>query len=96
MLRSTLVTGCAHSGVINTLDYIRELTGRKPVRAIVGGMHLGSASEERVSRTIESLSQLNLEGMWPCHCTGVAATAQLLAAFEDRCHPCSVGTRIEF
>ena len=91
-----VLLGCAHSGVINTLDYIRELTRRKPVRAIVGGMHLGSASEERVTRTIESLSQRNIEGMWPCHCSGVAATAQLLVAVGARCHPCSVGTRIEF
>jgi len=91
-----VLLGCAHSGVVNTLDYIRERTGQEPIRAIVGGMHLGSASDERVVRTIESLRQLNIEGLWPCHCTGATATAQLMAAFGDRCRPCSVGTRIEF
>jgi 7,8-dihydropterin-6-yl-methyl-4-(beta-D-ribofuranosyl)aminobenzene 5'-phosphate synthase len=91
-----VLLGCAHSGVVNTLDHIQQQTGRTPIRAIVGGMHLGSASDERMARTIESLSQLNIGGVWPCHCTGAAATARLMAAFGDRCHSCNVGTRIEF
>lgn len=91
-----VLLGCAHSGVVNTLNHIQQQIGRKPIRAIVGGMHLGSASDERVSRTIESLSQLGIDGIWPCHCTGATATAQLMAALGDRCHPCSVGKRIEF
>ena len=91
-----VVLGCAHSGVVNTLDFIRERTGSMPIRAVVGGMHLGSASDKRVARTIASLSQLNVEGLWPCHCTGPTATAQLMTTFSPRCHPCSVGTRIEF
>ena len=91
-----VLLGCAHSGVVNTLDHIRQQTGRKPIRAIVGGMHLGSASDERMTQTIESLRHLNIGGLWPCHCTGATATAQLMAAFGDRCRACSVGTRIEF
>lgn len=90
-----VLLGCAHSGVINTLDYIRDLTGKTPIRAVLGGMHLGSASEERMTRTLESLSELNIESIWPCHCTGSTATAQLTAAFGVRSHPCGVGTRIE-
>ncbi len=93
---AVVLLGCAHSGVINTVDYIQKLTGQKPIRAVVGGMHLGSASDERVARTIASLNQLNIEGLWPCHCTGVAATARLVTAFGARCRPCGAGTRIEF
>lgn len=35
-----VLLGCAHSGVINTLRYIVELSGNKPLRAVIGGMHL--------------------------------------------------------
>jgi 7,8-dihydropterin-6-yl-methyl-4-(beta-D-ribofuranosyl)aminobenzene 5'-phosphate synthase len=91
-----VILGCAHSGVVNTLDYIRARTGPRPVRAIVGGMHLGSASDERMAGTLASLSARQIGGVWPCHCTGATATAQLMAALGDRCRPCSVGTRIEF
>jgi 7,8-dihydropterin-6-yl-methyl-4-(beta-D-ribofuranosyl)aminobenzene 5'-phosphate synthase len=91
-----VLLGCAHSGVINTLEYICKLAGRKPIRAILGGMHLGSATDERLTRTIESLSQLDVQEMWPCHCTGATATARLMTVFGGRSHPCGVGTRVEF
>ena len=91
-----VLLGCAHAGVVNTLEFIRELTGRRPIRAILGGMHLGSATDERLTRTIESLSQIHVQEMWPCHCTGATATAQLMTVFVGRCHPGGVGTRVEF
>jgi len=93
---SVVLLGCAHSGVVNTLDRIRELTGGRAIRAVVGGMHLGSASDERMARTIETLGRLDMVGLWPCHCTGPAAAAKLAAAFGARCHTCAVGARIAF
>ncbi|MBM4148105.1 MAG: MBL fold metallo-hydrolase [Lentisphaerae bacterium] len=98
LTRDSLVVllGCAHAGVVNTLEYIHELTGRKPIRAILGGMHLGSATGEFLTRTIGSLSHIRVQEMWPCHCTGATATAQLMTVFGGRCHPCGVGTRVGF
>lgn len=89
-----LLLGCAHAGVVNTLDYIGELTRRKPVRAIVGGMHLGAASDERMARTIESLRRQDPAGLWPCHCTGPVATCRWMTTFGHRCQPCGVSTVI--
>jgi 7,8-dihydropterin-6-yl-methyl-4-(beta-D-ribofuranosyl)aminobenzene 5'-phosphate synthase len=91
-----LLLGCAHSGVVNTLDHVRRLTGGKPVSAVVGGLHLGSASEERVQQTIARLRDTRLEILAPVHCTGWSATAQLWQAFPDIFRPASVGTVFEF
>ncbi len=91
---TVVLSGCAHAGCVNTLAFILDQTGRRPIRALVGGLHLGSASEDRITRTVTALRQLPIEGIWPCHCTGAPATARLQEAFGDRCHPCSVGTRI--
>ncbi len=88
--------GCAHSGVVNTLDFIREQIGRKPILAVLGGMHLGSASDDRVTRTIDAFRRLEVQELRPCHCTGAAATARLMTAFGDRCRPCAAGMRMEF
>ena len=38
-----VILGCAHAGVVNTLDYIRHITGR-PIHAVLGGTHLVNAS----------------------------------------------------
>jgi len=91
-----VLLGCAHSGVINTLQYIGELSAGKPIRAVIGGMHLVSASPERVARTIEEFRRLDLRLLAPCHCTGMAATVALWNAFPGQCSMCHVGTTFDF
>jgi len=93
---TVVLLGCAHSGVINTLRYVRELTGGKPICAVLGGMHLVQASPERVVRTIEELRQWDVSLLAPAHCTGMAATTALWGAFPGRCAPCGVGSRFTF
>ena len=92
---TVVVLGCAHAGVINTLDYIRHLTGGQPVHAVLGGMHLHSASDERIAWTIKSLQQFSVERFYPMHCTGAKAVASLWSAFPGRCFPCGVGVTIK-
>lgn len=90
-----VVLGCAHSGVINTLRYVASLAGR-PIHTVMGGMHLGGASAERIAQTEEAFRQLDVQCLAPCHCTGASATAALWNAFPGRCVPCCVGTQWEF
>jgi len=93
---TVIVLGCAHAGVVNTLFYVRQLTGARPLHAVVGGMHLGTASPERMQRTVEALRQLGVERLAPGHCTGLAAISALWSAFPGRCFPCEVGTAYDF
>ena len=95
--RGTVVLlGCAHAGVVNTLQYIREVTGGRSIHAVLGGMHLVTASRERMDHTLEDLRELDIERLGPSHCTGFAATAELWSAFPKRCFPYPVGTTLEF
>ncbi len=91
-----VLLGCAHAGIINSLLYIRRLTGQKPIHAVLGGMHLLSASQERMDRTIDQLRQFSPDHLGPAHCTGRKATSTLCRAFGKKCSPCLVGTQIEF
>lgn len=91
-----VLLGCAHSGVINTLRYVRQLTAGRPIHAVLGGMHLLNASAERLDRTIGELREMRIDCVGPAHCTGRAATAALWSALPGRCIPCHVGTQLEF
>ena len=91
-----LLLGCAHSGVVNTLAYVRHLTGGKPVSAVIGGFHLGSANEARILQTIGQLRDAQLKTLAPAHCTGWPAMAKLWQAFPDLCRPAGTGTVFEF
>ena len=93
---TVVLLGCAHAGVINTLQYIRQLTDNKPTHALMGGMHLMNASRERIHRTVESLEQFGIDLLAPAHCTGAIATTELCTAFANTCMPCAVGTTMEF
>jgi 7,8-dihydropterin-6-yl-methyl-4-(beta-D-ribofuranosyl)aminobenzene 5'-phosphate synthase len=93
---TVVLLGCAHSGIINTLRYTRQLTDSRPIRIVIGGMHLVRASAERIGRTIEELQRIGVEQLAPAHCTGMPATIALWSAFPGRCQPCPVGTRFEF
>ncbi|HKG70593.1 MAG TPA: MBL fold metallo-hydrolase, partial [Nitrososphaeraceae archaeon] len=35
-----IITGCGHAGIINTLNYAKELTGEDKIYSLLGGMHL--------------------------------------------------------
>lgn len=93
---TVVLLGCAHAGVINTLNYVRRLTGDRPIHAVIGGMHLVGASPQRLKRTIDQLRELKIDRVGPAHCTGRAATAALWDALPDRCVPCHVGSQFEF
>jgi len=73
----TVITGCGHSGLINTLSYAQELTGDSRIAAVVGGLHLFRASAERIQATTENLRNFEVQMLAPCHCTGFHATGAL-------------------
>lgn len=93
---SVLILGCAHAGVINILDHVRNEMGFGTLDAIVGGTHLLFSSEEMISRVIEALEAFSPNLVAVSHCTGWRATARLLGHFGDRFRVASAGTVFSF
>ena len=80
-----VVFGCAHSGVINTLDYVNQLSNQSRIYAVLGGMHLVNASKDRMERTIEAFKSYDIEKIIPLHCTGSEAIEHLRESFSGKC-----------
>jgi 7,8-dihydropterin-6-yl-methyl-4-(beta-D-ribofuranosyl)aminobenzene 5'-phosphate synthase len=91
-----VLLGCAHAGVVNTLDYICALTGEEQVHALLGGMHLLNADEHRLEQTIRCLRELDVQRIGLAHCTGFGAMTRLYREFPNRCFHCVTGTRLQF
>ena len=89
-----VIFGCGHSGVINTLAQVREMTDKAPISLVVGGIHLMGANEDRIDRTIEQLKSFEIEKFALCHCTGMPAMIKLYEAFGDRVVPNNVGNQL--
>ncbi|SDP64618.1 MBL fold metallo-hydrolase [Desulforhopalus singaporensis] len=86
-----VIVGCAHAGLINTINYVSRLTGDRRIRAIIGGFHLQSAGPQRLRQTVAALQAYNPELIVPCHCTGEAAVAILQDTFGERVCPGMAG-----
>lgn len=72
-----VISGCAHSGLANTVAYARELFPGKKIKAYIGGTHLITASPQRLNLTLEAINELEIAEIVACHCTGFAPTAFL-------------------
>lgn len=86
--------GCAHAGIINTLNYIREITDKTRIRAVIGGFHLINASQSRLDETMNHLKEFSPDIIAPCHCTGQEALALFKDNFKNAFLPAGAGTKI--
>jgi len=91
-----LLLGCAHSGVINTMHHVAELTGRDRFHCVIGGMHLAAASRERVEQTLLGFEEFRVDMLAPCHCTGERTVARMRKRFAGQVVPCRGGDRFLF
>jgi 7,8-dihydropterin-6-yl-methyl-4-(beta-D-ribofuranosyl)aminobenzene 5'-phosphate synthase len=91
-----VLTGCGHAGIVNTVRYVRQLTGGGAVAAVVGGFHLsGPMFEPIIEPTVEAFDELAPALLAPAHCTGWKAVHRLAARFPDAFVMPTVGTTIE-
>lgn len=89
-----IVTGCCHAGIVNTILHARKITGIDKVHAVIGGLHLIDASEEKLEKSIEALQEVDwvLVG----HCTGFDAMRQVANALGKKFYQIQTGTTIHF
>jgi 7,8-dihydropterin-6-yl-methyl-4-(beta-D-ribofuranosyl)aminobenzene 5'-phosphate synthase len=88
-----VLLGCGHSGVINTLEYIQQISGGKNIYAVMGGMHLLHASTKRLAFTGDSLEHMGIRYLAPNHCTGLDAVCYFKNRFPDSFHDSMTGSK---
>jgi 7,8-dihydropterin-6-yl-methyl-4-(beta-D-ribofuranosyl)aminobenzene 5'-phosphate synthase len=90
-----VVSGCSHSGIINTVLYAQKLTGVEKVYAVLGGFHLsGTFYDKILAKTIDRLKAFAPAVVIPMHCTGRKAMELLSNEFPSAFVLNSVGSRI--
>lgn len=90
-----VILGCSHAGIINILDYAREMTGETRIHAVIGGTHLGPVSQAQREKSITALKAFDIERLGVSHCTGLPASLRLAQEFKERFFFCNVGTVVE-
>jgi 7,8-dihydropterin-6-yl-methyl-4-(beta-D-ribofuranosyl)aminobenzene 5'-phosphate synthase len=90
-----VISGCSHTGIVNTVQYAKKLTGVEKVHAVLGGFHLSGPFYEKIlDQTIGELKALSPEVVVPMHCTGRKAMDQFASEFPSSFELNSVGSKI--
>jgi len=87
-----VITGCAHAGICNTVEYAKKVTGDDNVYAVLGGFHL-KGGDEVTDKTIAYLKNMNIDFMCTGHCTAFPALAEFTNVFGSQ--PLAAGKIIE-
>jgi len=73
-----VITGCGHSGLVNTVEHAKKVTGIGKILGVMGGFHLkGNGLQTR--ETIRYLQENKVAHVLPSHCNDLSA----LSAFHQ-------------
>ncbi|MDR3567720.1 MAG: MBL fold metallo-hydrolase [Syntrophobacteraceae bacterium] len=68
-----VLSGCAHAGIVNTVEQARKVSGIEKIHAVMGGFHLINAKPEIIKKTVEDIKAMQPDCVVPTHCTGFEA-----------------------
>lgn len=92
-----VLSGCAHSGIINTVEHAMKITGIRKLYAVMGGFHLSGADfEPIIDDTIRALKKAAPKFVVPTHCTGRKAVLKFEREMPDAFILNMVGTTLTF
>jgi len=92
-----VLSGCAHSGIINTVRHAQTATGIQRIHAVMGGFHLsGPLFEPIIEETADALKMFEPSYVIPCHCTGRKAINHIEQEMPDTFLMNMSGTRMTF
>ncbi len=90
-----VISGCAHAGIVNTVEYAKKLTGQDSIHAVLGGFHLTGPFFEKIhDETIKELKKMEPEVVMPMHCTGWKAIQKFQKEFASNFVLNSVGSKL--
>lgn len=61
-----IITGCSHAGVVNIINYAKQVTNINKINTLIGGFHLKKIDEE-----VKALRKIfkDINGIYTGHCT---------------------------
>ncbi|MCK5053426.1 MAG: MBL fold metallo-hydrolase [Anaerolineales bacterium] len=78
-----VLSGCAHSGIVNTVNHAKDFFKIDSIYAVMGGFHLSRASDDEIDRTVDFIHSLGTRLVVPSHCTGIRAISRFAQKMPD-------------
>lgn len=91
----TLVTGCAHPGVLKIVTKIRDRFVSDPVYFVFGGFHLTGQDKRAIEIVTEGFKQRGVQKAGPTHCSGTEAEKIFKDKYGKDFIPINVGETLD-
>jgi len=76
-----VISGCAHSGICNTVAYAKKVCGENKVYAVLGGFHLKKI-DDIFQKTVAFFQKEKLELLGATHCTSFVVQDEFKKYFK--------------
>ena len=90
-----VISGCAHSGICNTVEYAKKITNDNRVLSVIGGFHL-KESDNQTLKTIEYMKNNGVESIILAHCTSDIVCQEFLTRLPEITSIAEVGKTFTF
>lgn len=91
----SVITGCAHPGIVKVVELIRKKMKVKKIYMAFGGFHLDGLKREEIDDVILSLKELKVKKVGPAHCTGEKARRIFRGKYYENFIPVKAGQIIQ-
>lgn len=91
-----VLSGCAHSGIVNTVKHAKKIAGTDKLYAVMGGFHLINAKPEIIQQTVADIKAMKPDYIIPTHCTGFEAISTFAREMPAEFNLNTAGTQYTF
>lgn len=91
----TLITGCAHPGIVQMVQSVRQNFKKDPLVILLGGFHLNHEAPKAVDDMVQTLESLGVRRVVPLHCTGNRARQCFQQVYQEHCVLAGAGSVVD-
>ena len=91
----SLISGCAHPGVLALVKRAKEMFSKDNLYAALGGFHLMDEDKRLINYIIDEIRNAGVENIGPGHCTGFNAVNILRGVYQGHFFDLKIGQEIE-
>ncbi|MBN1354390.1 MAG: MBL fold metallo-hydrolase [Candidatus Omnitrophica bacterium] len=91
----SVITGCAHPGVIKMLHSVKKDFPKRDIYAVLGGFHLTKRDKGRIEMIADEFKKIGVKKAGATHCSGPKAEKIFKAKFKKDFLQVKIGMEIE-
>jgi 7,8-dihydropterin-6-yl-methyl-4-(beta-D-ribofuranosyl)aminobenzene 5'-phosphate synthase len=91
----TIITGCAHPGILKMVEKAKTKFPDESIYLVLGGFHLVESDKRAIEIVAENFKKMNIIKAGPTHCSGDMAEEIFKRSYGDNCISIKAGQEIE-